>query len=91
MTVLSFIILPLVKMKKIVQNITLIKLDKTSHPLNQEVVHYSHKWIAQIHKSTVNNLSLCKEPMTWIFYATRNVPKSYTMQVMWGVYARITN
>ena len=29
--------------------------------------------------------------MTWISYATPNTPKPYTLQVMWGVYAQISN
>ena len=31
----------------------------------------------------MDNKSLCKEPVTKIFYATPNTPKSSTMQVMW--------
>ena len=50
-----------------------------SHPSNQEVVHYSFYWIAQIHELTVDNLSTYKEPMTCIFYATPSAPKSCTM------------
>ena len=46
---------------------------------NYEVVHYNLKWIAQIHELTMDNLFTYKEPMTCIFYATPNAPKSYTM------------
>ena len=51
-------------------------------------MHYNLKWIAQIHKQTMDNSSFYKELMTWVFYVIRNAPKSCTMQVMWGMYAQ---
>ena len=51
-------------------------------------MHYNLKWIAQIHEPTIDNSSLYKEPMTWVFYVIPNAPKSCTMQVMWGMYAQ---
>ena len=59
--------------------------DKSSFQLGG--MHYSLRWIAQIDEPSVDNPSLYKEPMTWIFYATSNAPKSCTMQVMGNVYA----
>ena len=35
-------------------------------------------------QTTVNNSSTYKEPMTWIFLATPNAPKSHIMQEMQG-------
>uniref|UniRef100_F6HBX6 Uncharacterized protein n=1 Tax=Vitis vinifera TaxID=29760 RepID=F6HBX6_VITVI len=34
----------------------------------------------------MDNSSLCKKSITWIFCATPNEPKSCTMQMMWGVW-----
>ena len=36
-------------------------------------------WIAQIYEPTVNNLSIHKELMTCVFYATHNALKSFIM------------
>ena len=44
-------------------------------------MHYSFYWIAQIYKLTMNYLSFCKELIIYIFYATFNTCKSYTIQV----------
>ena len=40
---------------------------------------HSLYWIVQIHEPIMDNLSTYKEPMTCIFYATPNAPKSCTM------------
>ena len=50
---------------------------------NQEEVYYSLYQIAQIHESTMDNLSTYKEPMTCIFCATPKAPKSCAMQEIW--------
>ena len=46
-------------------------------------MHYHLYWITQIHELTMNYLSSTNEPMTYIFYATTNAPKSHTMKVKW--------
>ena len=65
---------------------TLVHSPQETHPNNQDKsslqlggVYYSRYKIAQIDESTVNNLSTYKKPMTYIFYATPNTPKSCTM------------
>ena len=42
-------------------------------------MHYSLYLIAQIYELIVDNLFIYKQPVTYIFYATPNVPKSCTM------------
>ena len=46
----------------------LILIAKTSHPSNEEVVHYNLYWIAQIHELIVDNLNTFKEPIRKHFY-----------------------
>ena len=47
------------------------------------MMHYSLYWIVQIHESNVDNLSTYKKLMTYIFGATPNALKSYTMSEIW--------
>ena len=47
-------------------------------------LHYSLKWIVEVHDLVMNKSSICKEPITWIFYTTSNAPRSCTMQRMLG-------
>ena len=60
----------------------IILITKISHPSNQKVVYYNLYQIVQNYESIVNHLSPQKEPMTWIFLATLNAPKSCTMQLI---------
>ena len=56
-----------------------IPTTKKRHPFNKKVINYSLCWITQIYEPIMDNLSTYKEPMTCIFYATPNTPKSYTI------------
>ena len=40
--------------------------------------------VAYTHKSTMNKSFTYKDPMTWIFYATPNALKSFTIQEILG-------
>ena len=54
-------------------------------------MHYNLKWIAQIHEPTVGNSLLSKEPHDLDLPYNSWCTKLCALQVMWGVYAQITN